>query len=258
MDSGVPGDLHYDASGTVSHREPRMEDARPRYATMIRDLPQGERPRERLREHGPGHLSNPELVAILLRTGTSGESVLNLATRLVATFKGLGGMARASYTELCALSGISEAKACQLLAALELGRRVVSLHPGDRAVINSPRDVFNLLGAEMSLFEQEHLRVLLLNAKNEVVAIEEIYRGNVSSAVLRVAEVLRPAVRENCPGVILVHNHPSGDPTPSPEDILVTRQIRTGAEMIDIELLDHVVLGTRGFVSLKDKGLGFG
>ena len=110
----------------------------------------------------------------------------------------------------------------------------------------------------MGLFEQEHLRALLLNVKNEVVAIEEIYRGNVSSSVVRVAEVLRPAVRENCPGVILVHNHPSGDPTPSPEDILVTRQIRTGAEMMDIELLDHVVLGTRGFVSLKDKGLGFG
>ena len=235
-----------------------MEDARPRYATMIRDLPQGERPRERLREYGPSHLSNPELIAILLRTGTSGESVLNLATRMMATFDGLGGMSRAAYSELCALNGISEAKACQLLAAFELGRRVVSLHPEGRPVINSPQDVFNLLGAEMNVLDQERLRVLLLNTKNEVMGIQEIYKGNVNSSVVRVAEVLRPAVRENCPSVILVHNHPSGDPSPSPEDILVTRQIRVGGEMMDIEVMDHVILGSRGFVSLKDKGLGFG
>ena len=234
-----------------------MEDARPRYATMIRDLPHGERPRERLREHGPSHLSNPELIAILLRTGTSGESVLNLATRLMATFDGLGGMSRAAYSELCALNGISEAKACQLLAAFELGRRVVSLHPEGRPAISSPQDVFNLLGAEMSVLDQERLRVLLLNTKNEVLGIQEIYKGNVNSAVVRVAEVLRPAVRENCPSVILVHNHPSGDPSPSPEDILVTRKIRVGGEMIDIEVMDHVILGSRGFVSLKDKRLGF-
>ena len=235
-----------------------MEDARPRYATMIRDLPQGERPRERLREHGPSHLSNPELIAILLRTGTAGESVLNLATRMMATFDGLGGMSRAAYSELCALNGISEAKACQLLAAFELGRRVVSLHPDGRPAIHSPQDVFNLLGAEMNVLDQERLRVLLLNTKNEVLGIQEIYKGNVNSSVVRVAEVLRPAVRENCPSVILVHNHPSGDPSPSPEDILVTRKIRVGGEMIDIEVVDHVILGSRGFVSLKDKGLGFG
>ena len=235
-----------------------MEDARPRYATMIRDLPHGERPRERLREHGPSHLSNPELIAILLRTGTSGESVLNLATRLMATFDGLGGISRAVYSELCALNGISEAKACQLLAAFELGRRVVSLHPEGRPTIHSPQDVFNLLGAEMSVLDQERLRVLLLNTKNEVLGIQEIYKGNVNSSVVRVAEVLRPAVRENCPAVILVHNHPSGDPSPSAEDILVTRQIRVGGEMMDIEVIDHVILGSRGFVSLKDKGLGFG
>ena len=235
-----------------------MEDTRPRYATMIRDLPQGERPRERLREHGPSQLSNPELIAILLRTGTSGESVLNLATRMMATFDGLGGMSRAAYSELCALNGISEAKACQLLAAFELGRRVVSLHPEGRPVINSPQDVFNLLGAEMNVLDQERLRVLLLNTKNEVMGIQEIYKGNVNSSVVRVAEVLRPAVRENCPSVILVHNHPSGDPSPSPEDILVTRKIRVGGEMMDIEVMDHVILGSRGFVSLKDKGLGFG
>ncbi len=234
-----------------------IQEARPQYATMIRDMPQGERPRERLRELGPGHLSNSELIAILLRTGSEGENVLNLATRLLSDFNGLAGMARVSYGELCSIRGISDAKACQLLAALELGRRLVSLHPEDRAVIRSPRDVFNLLGAEMGFLDQEHLRLLLLNTKNEVVGTRGIYVGNVNSSVVRVAEVLRPAIRENVPSIIIVHNHPSGDPTPSPEDILVTRHIRTSAEMMDIQLLDHIIIGNSRFSSLKEKGLGF-
>ena len=233
------------------------DEARRQYATMIRDLPHGERPRERLRELGPGHLSNPELIAILLRTGVKGESVLNLSTRLLVQFGGLAGMARVTYGELCSVNGISDAKACQLLSALELGRRLVSLHPEGRALVQSPQDVFNLLGAELGFLDQEHLRVVLLNTKNEVLGIQGVYVGNVNSSSIRVAEVMRPAIRENCPSVVIVHNHPSGDPTPSPEDILITRQIRSGAEMMDIELLDHVIIGGQGFVSLKDKGLGF-
>lgn len=227
------------------------------YSTMIRDLPAGERPRERLRNTGPGSLSNAELVAILLRTGTEGEGVLGLSTRLISKFDGLAGVGKAAYAELCAIHGISDAKACQVLAALELGRRLVSLHPEDRAKIGSPRDVYNLLSAEMSFFDQEHLRVLLLNTKNDVLGVREVYIGNVDSAVVRVAEVLRPAIRENCPSIILAHNHPSGDPTPSPEDILVTRRIRTSAELMDIELLDHIIIGNQSFTSLKEKGLGF-
>ena len=229
----------------------------PRYATMIRDLPQAERPRERLRRLGPSYLSNPELIAILLRTGVKGESVLNVSTHLLSRFGGLPGIARVTYGELCSLNGISDAKACQLLAAFELGRRLVPLHPEGRAVIGSPRDVFNLLGAEMGYLDQEHLRVILLNTKNEVLAVQEVYKGNVNSSVVRVAEVLRPAVRENCPSIVVVHNHPSGDPTPSPDDILITRQVRSSGEMMDIDLLDHIIIGGQGFVSLKEKGLGF-
>ncbi len=231
--------------------------AEQQYTTMIRDLPQDERPRERLQRYGPNHLSNAELIAILLRVGSTGESVLNLSARVLATYGGLGGVARASHGELCDLHGISDAKACQILAALELGRRLTSLQPEDRAVIRSPQDVFNLLGAEMGFLDQEHLRVLLLNTKNEVLATHEIYKGNVNSAVVRVAEVIRPAIRANCPNIIVVHNHPSGDPTPSPEDILVTRQINTCADMMSIKLLDHVVIGNQRFVSLKERGLGF-
>lgn len=225
--------------------------------TAMKYMPPDERPRERLQRYGPSYLSNAELIAILLRTGLKGENVVNLSARVLATYGGLGGVARVSYAELCDLHGISDAKACQILAALELGRRLSSLQPDDRPVIRSPQDVFNILSAEMTFLTQEHLRVLLLNTKNEVLAVREIYKGNVNSAVIRIAEVLRPAIRENCPSIIIAHNHPSGDPTPSPEDILVTRQIRTSAEMMDIELLDHVVIGNQRYVSLKERGLGF-
>ena len=233
------------------------EEQTPTYFTMIRDLPRGERPRERLRDLGPGSLSNAELIAILLRTGSGGESVLNLSTRLLASHDGIAGISRASYGELCSLKGISDAKACQVLAAFELGRRLVSLSPEERNIVRSPQDVVNLLGAEMALLDQEHLRVLLLTSRNQVRAIQEVYRGNVNASIIRVAEVVRPAIRENCPAIIVVHNHPSGDPSPSAEDILVTRNIVAGAEMMDIELLDHIIIGGQGHVSMKDKGLGF-
>ena len=227
------------------------------YTTMIRDLPRGERPRERLREHGAGSLSNAEFIAILLRTGVTGESVVNLAVRLVTHFNGLPGLARATYGELSSLKGISEAKACQLMVAFELGRRLVSLHPEDRVVIRSPGDVANLLSAEMGLLEQEHLRVLLLDTKNHVMGVTEVYIGNVNSSVVRVAEVFRPAIRENAVAIIVVHNHPSGDPAPSPEDVTITEQLRATGELLGVELLDHVILASQRHVSLKEQGLGF-
>ena len=223
----------------------------------IRDLPAHERPRERLRLSGAGQLSNPELIAILLRTGITGQNVMQLSARLLSEFGGLAGLARASFTELCALDGVSEAKACQVLAALELGRRAASPAPADRPAIRDPEDVYHLLRAQMAHLEQEQLRVLLLNIKHEVLLVREVYQGTVCAASVRVAEVLRPAIRENCPNVIVVHNHPSGDPTPSPEDTSVTRRIRESAELLDIELLDHVVIGARDFVSMKQRGLGF-
>ena len=227
------------------------------YTTLIRDMPEGERPRERLAQYGADTLSNSELIAILLRTGMKGESVVNMSNRLLSEFNGLERMGRASHQELCAMNGISQAKACQLLAAFELGRRLTSLSPEDRPKINSPRDVYNLLGADMRYREQEHLRVLLVSTNSEVVSNYEIYKGTVNSAAVRVAEVLRPAIRENCPSIIVVHNHPSGDPAPSGPDILITRQIKQAAELMDIELLDHIVIGGRTFVSMKDKGMGF-
>jgi DNA repair protein RadC len=230
---------------------------RPTYSTMIRDMPEGERPRERLVRYGANTLSNAELIAILLRTGVTGEGVISMSNRLLSEYGGLAGMGRVSYGELCSVNGISEAKACQLLAALELGRRLVSLSPNDRPIIVSPSDVANLLSAEMGFLDQEHLRVLLLSTKSEVLGIHEVYKGTVNSAAVRVAEVLRPAIRENCPSIIVVHNHPSGDPAPSSQDIMITRQINQAAEMMDIELLDHIIIGGQNHLSMKNKGLGF-
>ena len=227
------------------------------YSTMIRDMPEGERPRERLVRYGANTLSNAELIAILLRTGVTGEGVISMSNRLLSKYGGLAGMGRVSYGELCSVNGISEAKACQLLAALELGRRLVSLSPNDRPIIVSPSDVANLLSAEMGFLDQEHLRVLLLSTKSEVLGIHEVYKGTVNSAAVRVAEVLRPAIRENCPSIIVVHNHPSGDPAPSSQDIMITRQINQAAEMMNIELLDHIIIGGQNHLSMKDKGLGF-
>ena len=230
----------------------------PAYQPAIRDLPQCERPRERLREHGPRHLNNAELIAILLRSGVAGENAIGVAMRILAEFDGLGGLARADYAELCQQRGLNHAKSSGILAALELGRRIASLAPEERCRISCPQDAVNLVAAEMELLAQENLVVLLLNTRNQVIGRRTIYIGTVNSSAVRPAEVLRPAVRENAPAIIVVHNHPSGDPTPSPEDVAVTRDLLLAGQLMDIELLDHLVIGQRGrFVSLKEKRLGF-
>ena len=234
-----------------------MPEAGLDYRPLIRDMPSDERPRERLRQRGPAALSNSELMAILLRTGVRGENVLSLASRLLARFDGLAGLARASFGELCGERAVGEAKAAQLMAALELGKRLVSTQPDERATVRSPQDVANLLMAEMAFLEQEHLRVVLLNTRNQVLSIQEVYKGNVNTAVVRVAEVFRDAVREGCPALIVVHNHPSGDPAPSADDAAITKQIAEAGRLLGIEVLDHVVIARKGFASLKELGLGF-
>jgi DNA repair protein RadC len=227
------------------------------YQPLIRELPAQERPRERLKKYGAASLSNAELLAIILRTGAASESVLNLSAKLLARFGGLSGLAKAGFGELCMERGLAEAKAAQLKAALELGRRLLSTQPEERLVIKSPQDVANLLQAEMSFLEQEELRLVLLNTKNQVLAISQLYKGSVSTSLIRVSELFREAVRENCPALVVVHNHPSGDPTPSPEDIKITEQIVKAGKLLDIEVLDHLIIGHQRYVSLKERGLGF-
>ena len=196
-------------------------------------------------------------MAILFRTGLEGENVVALATRVLSRAGGLSGLARVTYDDLCLEKGVSDAKACQVLAALELGRRVASLAPDDRPSIGTPSDFARLFMAEMAALDREHLRVVLLNTKNQVIGVEELYSGSVNSALVRPAEVFASAVRRNCPAIAVVHNHPSGDPAPSPEDVEITRQIYEAGRLLDVELVDHVIIAQGQFVSLRERGLGF-
>lgn len=228
------------------------------YRPLIRDLPTDERPRERLRMRGAETLTNAELIAILLRTGANGENAVAVGQRLLAEFEGLAGLGRAGFGELRNQHAMGEAKVCQLLAAIELGKRVAKAQPAERRIIRSPEDVFSLLFADMALLEQEQLRVVLLNTRNEVLAVREVYRGNVSTVLIRIAEVFAPAIREGCTSLIAVHNHPSGDPAPSAEDAHLTKQLAEAGKLLGIEVMDHIVIARRGHASMRDLKLGFG
>ncbi len=223
----------------------------------IRDLPPGERPRERMARLGSQALSTAELLAIILRVGSGSENVLRLSERLMAEFGGLPGLTRASLGELQGVKGVGLAKATQLMAVGELSRRLAATAPEERPTISSPADAANLLMSEMAFLEQEQLRVVLLDTRNRVLGIRTIYVGSVNTAVVRLAEVFRPAIRENATAIIVTHNHPSGDPTPSPEDVSVTREMVKAGKLLDLKLLDHLIIGRQRYVSLKERGLGF-
>ena len=234
-----------------------QEQSRVQYHATIREMPGEERPRERLLTLGATTLKLEELIAIILRVGTAGENVIELSKRLLASYGGLGGLLTVDTGLLSSEHGMGNAKTAQLKAALELGRRLSVLTPGGRAQITSPNDVANLLMGEMGFHSQEQLRVVCLDTKNYVVAQQVIYQGTVNSSAVRVSEVFRPAITRNCPAIVVIHNHPSGDPAPSPEDVRTTEQLRKAGELLDIELLDHIVLGHNCFVSMKERRLGF-
>lgn len=224
----------------------------------ITDLEEEERPRERLAKLGAQSLSSAELLAILLRVGTPGENAVQVGQRLLHEFKGLAGLHRADFDEMCKQHGMGVAKVAQIKAAIELGRRLTLEAPEERPAIHSPEDAASLVRYEMSALEQEELRVLLLDTRNRVVHIETVYRGSLNSSQVRVGELFKTAVRRSAASIIVVHNHPSGDPTPSPDDVAVTRAIVQAGKLLDIEVLDHLVIGGGRFVSLKERSLGFG
>lgn len=231
------------------------EDAE--YHPTIKDFPSSERPRERLLRHGAHSLSNAELLAIILRVGTLEENVIQMAQRVLAKFHGLTGLARAQPAELMTAKGLGPAKVAQLKAALELGRRWLAESPEERPQIRSPADAANLVMSEMEFLEQEHLCTMLLDTKNRVLDRHTIYKGSLNTNLIRVGELFREAIRANCASMIVLHNHPSGDPTPSPEDVAVTKQIVEAGKLLDVEVLDHLIIGRQRFVSLKERGLGF-
>jgi DNA repair protein RadC len=228
------------------------------YHLTIKELPAAERPREKLLANGAGTLSSGELLAIILRTGLKGETVVDLANRLLVTFGGLQGLARASVADLTHIHGFGEAKACEVKACLELARRLSLEQPEERFVISSPEDIARLLGLEMAALDQEQLRVVLLNTKNVVQRVVTVYQGSVNAAQLRVGETFKDAIRYNCPAIVVVHNHPSGDPTPSAEDVSVTAELVKAGRLLDVSVLDHIIIGANRHVSLRRRGLGFG
>src|SRR5437867_1716093 len=209
------------------------------YYLRIKELPPSEQPRERLRDHGPTALSDAELLAILLRVGVAGTNVVQLAQQLLVERGGWPGLLRADYADLCQRHGIGEAKAATLKAALEIGRRLLLTEHEQRFQIKSPADVAQLLMLEMSHLDQEHLRAVLLDTKNRVQSISTIYVGSLNTSHIRVGEVFKDALKKNSAALIVVHNHPSGDPTPSPEDVLVTREIVAAGVLLDVEVLDR-------------------
>jgi len=222
---------------------------------LIQDLPEGERPRERLLQHGAKSLSNAELLAILLATsGKRGENVLTLAQRVLSQLGDLQRLAYMSSSELRAIPGIGPAKAVLLLAAVELSKRLApdSIIP---PVVKSPRDVEGLLSAKFRFEERERFYALLLTTKNALIGLEEVSVGSLNSSIVHPREVFRQAIRHSAAAIIVAHNHPSGDPTPSREDVEVTRRLAEAGRIVGIEVLDHIIFGNGVILSLKEKGL---
>ncbi len=223
----------------------------------ISDMNQSERPRERLSRLGAEALSDSELLAILLRTGVEGENVVQVAHRLLVEMGGISGLQRASFDEVSHQHGLGIAKTAQLKAAIELGRRLLAQSPQDKPCIQSPEDAVRLVQYEMMALEQEELRVMLLDTRNRVLRLETVYRGSLNASQVRIGELFKAAIRANAAHIIVVHNHPSGDPTPSPEDVAVTRALIQAGKLLDVEVLDHLIIGQASWISLKERGLAF-
>jgi DNA repair protein RadC len=219
----------------------------------IREFLTTDQPRHRLAQQGASALSDAELLAVI-----TGVPCLETAQRLLIAAGGLRGLQALSTTELQQLvSGISVGRAAQLKAAIELGTRVARGDRLTRRQVKSPADIADLLLLEMSHLDQEHLRTVLLDTKNRIQAISTVYIGSLNASMVRVGEIFKEAIRRNSAALIVTHNHPSGDPTPSPEDVLVTREIVQAGKLLDVDILDHIVIGHGVWVSLRERGLGF-
>lgn len=223
----------------------------------IRDLPEALRPRERLLEYGPASLSESELLAILLGTGDVRRSAVGLAEDLLTRFAqeeeptGLRGLSAVCASELCEVAGVGPAKAARLLAAFELGRRLSSAQTAERPVIREAEDGYRLLAPRLSGLDREHFVAVLLNSKHHVIAIERIAIGTLNATLVHPRELFKDAIRKSAASLLLAHNHPSGDPTPSPEDRDLTQQLLAAGEILGIRILDHLVIGDGRYTSLR-------
>ncbi len=242
----------------MTRRVDRELDMAGRRHKVLRELPMEDRPRQRLERRGPEALTTPELIALLVGTGSPGRHAVALAAEAVAVQGGLSRLAAATPVELQSLPGIGAVRAARLRAAFELGRRLLADWPSGGLAVRAPRDLAERLIPQMGRLEREELRVVLLNTKNIVLGIETVYRGSVSAALVRVGELFHDAVRHHAAGLILAHNHPSGDPAPSPDDLHLTAEAVAAGRLLDVPVLDHLVIGHDSFVSLRDRGVPFG
>jgi DNA repair protein RadC len=224
--------------------------------TLIKEMPSDERPREKLMTYGVNLLSNPELLAILIGSGTKDSSAVMLANKLLSLdHSGILFLADCIPEELTHVRGIGIAKACQLVSAMELGKRI-AVKPKDKKVnVNSPKEVAALFMEEMRYLRKEFFQVLMLNTKNEIIMVDNVSIGNLNSAVVHPREVFSRAIKKSASSIILVHNHPSGNPQPSREDIDLTGRLMESGKILGIEVLDHIIIGDGIFISLKEKML---
>ncbi|SHE47835.1 DNA replication and repair protein RadC [Seinonella peptonophila] len=222
---------------------------------LLKSLPLEDRPRERMIENGPKSLSNGELIALLLRTGSAGESVMELAQKILVEVGGIQSLAQISFHELLAIHGVGPAKAVQLLAGLELGKRVRQVTSTDGQFIHQPIDAVDMIRNELRFYQQEHFICMFLNTKNRVIDKKCIFIGSLNLSVVHPREIFREAVKCSAARIICIHNHPSGDPSPSTEDIEITFRLVESGKMIGIEVVDHIVIGDLNYFSMKENGL---
>ncbi|MGP8337695.1 MAG: RadC family protein [Methanosarcinaceae archaeon] len=224
------------------------------YKIKIHDMPQEERPRERLVKYGAESLSNAELLAIILRTGSRKENVLNMSTRILSEYN-IKQLSQANVAKLMQIHGIGTAKATQIAAMFELARKLEAFTDGTKRKIKSPADVYSILYPKMREQKKEKLTALYLDTKNHILREEVVSIGTLNANIVHPREIFKSALLESSASVILAHNHPSGDPTPSKEDIAVTEKLVECGKLLGIDVLDHVIVGDGRYVSLKDEGL---
>lgn len=225
------------------------------YHVTIKKMPTESRPRERMAMGGPQMLSAQELLAILLGTGNRHQSAIDLASQTLTDLGGLRGLATASLEDFSQVKGIGLAKASRVAAALELGKRISVVSFNDRPKIDNPQVASSLVMEEMRYLDREHFRIMILNTKNQVISVETISVGSLNSSIVHPREVFKHAIRKSAAALILVHNHPSGDPTPSSEDLKVTKRLMDAGILLGIEILDHIIIGDNKFYSMKDRGI---
>lgn len=222
----------------------------------IKELPVTERPREKLYSHGPSALSNEELLAIIIRTGNKKDSAIDLARKILSRDnRGLVYLRDTTLQELMETKGVGECKAAQILAAIELGKRLNYKEALNKVKINEPSTIANLYMDEMRYLQKEHFRIVLLDTKNQIIVTEEISVGTLNASIVHPRDVFKAAIKRNSNAIILIHNHPSGDPTPSNEDMNITNRLIDAGNLIGIKVLDHIIIGDNRYVSFKEKNL---